>query len=89
MADDEKNQWYYNTVKQRAEYGKISPIEQRMGPYKTKEDAEHAWDIVVDRNAKWMRKTAAGITTASNRPPANRRIPTDHMRFHRDRRTCR
>ena len=44
MADDEKNQWYYNTVKQRAEYGKISPIEQRMGPYKTKEDAEHAWD---------------------------------------------
>lgn len=38
MADDEKNQWYYNTVKQRAEYGKISPIEQRMGPYKTKED---------------------------------------------------
>ena len=53
MADDEKNQWYYNTVKQRAEYGKISPIEQRMGPYKTKEDAEHAWDIVVDRNAKW------------------------------------
>lgn len=53
MADDEKNQWYYNTVKQRAEYGKISPIEQRMGPYKSKEDAEHAWDIVVDRNAKW------------------------------------
>ena len=53
MTDDNKKQWYFNTVKKQAELGMVSPIEQRMGPYKTKEDAEHAWDIVVDRNAKW------------------------------------
>ncbi|MBT1175126.1 hypothetical protein JS530_06385 [Bifidobacterium sp. LC6] len=52
MSDNDK-QWYFNMVKGRAELGPISPIEQRMGPYKTKEDAEHAWDIVADRNAKW------------------------------------
>ena len=53
MTDDNKKQWYFNTVKKQAELGMVSPIEQRMGPYKTKEDAEHAWDIVVDRNARW------------------------------------
>ena len=46
MTDDNKKQWYFNTVKKQAELGMVSPIEQRMGPYKTKEDAEHAWDIV-------------------------------------------
>ena len=48
MTDDNKKQWYFNTVKKQAELGMVSPIEQRMGPYKTKEDAEHAWDIVVE-----------------------------------------
>ena len=43
MTDDNKKQWYFNTVKKQAELGMVSPIEQRMGPYKTKEDAEHAW----------------------------------------------
>ena len=68
MTDDNKKQWYFNTVTEQPELGMISPAshrmgpyrtredaldEQRMGPYKTKEDAEHAWDIVVDRNARW------------------------------------
>mgnify|MGYP003586467547 FL=1 len=53
MTDDNKKQWYFNTVKKQAELGMVSPIEQRMGPYKTKEDAEQAWDIVVDSNARW------------------------------------
>ena len=52
MTDDNKKQWYFNTVKKQAELGMVSPIEQRMGPYKTKEDAEHAWYIVVDRNGR-------------------------------------
>ena len=37
MTDDNKKQWYFNTVKKQAELGMVSPIEQRMGPYKTKE----------------------------------------------------
>ena len=35
MTDDNKKQWYFNTVKKQAELGMVSPIEQRMGPYKT------------------------------------------------------
>ena len=50
MTDDNKKQWYFNTVKKQAELGMVSPIEQRMGPYKTKEDGR--------------RRTGAGRTTA-------------------------
>ena len=32
MTDDNKKQWYFNTVKKQAELGMVSPIEQRMGP---------------------------------------------------------
>ena len=41
MTDDNKKQWYFNTVKKQAELGMVSPIEQRMGPYKTKERDYH------------------------------------------------
>ena len=72
MTDDNKKQWYFNTVKKQAELGMVSPIEQRMGPYKTKEDAEHAWDIVVDRNARWEEENRRwknyGVKPAQARP---------------------
>ena len=42
------------------------------GPYKTKEDAEHAWDIVVDRNARWEEENRRwknyGVKPAQARP---------------------
>ena len=64
--------WDFNTVKKQAELGMVSPIEQRMGPYKTKEDAEHAWDIVVDRNARWEEENRRwknyGVKPAQARP---------------------
>lgn len=72
MTDDNKKQWYFNAVKKQAELGMVSPIEQRMGPYKTKEDAEHAWDIVVDRNARWEEENRRwknyGVKPAQARP---------------------
>ena len=44
----------------------------RTGPYKTKEDAEHAWDIVVDRNARWEEENRRwknyGVKPAQARP---------------------
>jgi hypothetical protein len=51
-----EKQWYFNTVAGKAEFGPLSPIDQRMGPYASKEDAERAWDIVKERNAKWERQ---------------------------------
>ena len=47
MAD---KQWYFNMVTGQPEYGMISPDSQRMGPYRTRQDALDAWKIVKERN---------------------------------------
>ena len=46
-------QWYFNSVTQQPEFGPVSPIAQRMGPYATREDALKAWQIVEERNKEW------------------------------------
>lgn len=46
-------QWYFNTTTQRAELGPQSPVSERMGPYATREEALHAWQIVRERNKAW------------------------------------
>ncbi|MFT8703949.1 hypothetical protein [Bifidobacterium aquikefiricola] len=54
MADEHKDQlWYFNTVKQEAEQGRISPVSDRMGPYQTQEEAMNAWKIFNERNKQW------------------------------------
>ncbi|WEV63490.1 hypothetical protein [Bifidobacterium sp. ESL0732] len=59
MADDNQNtnddnkQWYFNTVTGKPELGKLSPVGQRSGPYKSRKDAEDAWKIVKERNLIW------------------------------------
>ncbi|BDR54758.1 hypothetical protein KIMH_08690 [Bombiscardovia apis] len=50
---DQVNEWYFNTSSGQAEQGKLSPLEQRMGPYPSKEAAEQAWKIAQQRNKKW------------------------------------
>lgn len=55
MAGEE---WYFNTVTGEPELGKISPISRRMGPYRSREEALKAWDIVRERNRKWDRQDA-------------------------------
>lgn len=52
-------QWYVNTRTGKPELGMISPMNQRMGPYATYEDAMHAKDIVEERNALWDAQTKA------------------------------
>ncbi len=49
---DEK-QWYFNMATEQPELGPLSPINQRMGPYKTRKDALDAWRIVQERNERW------------------------------------
>ncbi|GGI13264.1 hypothetical protein GCM10007377_05090 [Galliscardovia ingluviei] len=48
-----KQQWYFNMRTGKVELGKLSPVTERMGPYASKEDAEHAWQIVQTRNKRW------------------------------------
>ncbi|NEG70158.1 hypothetical protein [Bifidobacterium choloepi] len=50
MGDKE---WYFNTVTGKVELGPQSPMAIRLGPYKTKEEAEKALDIAEERNKEW------------------------------------
>lgn len=50
MAD---KQWYFNMVTGEPELGPLSPVDQRMGPYASKQDALDAWEIVKKRNKAW------------------------------------
>ncbi|MDD6373105.1 MAG: hypothetical protein PUF97_01210 [Bifidobacteriaceae bacterium] len=53
MSEEMKNQWFFNTKTQQPELGPQSPANVRLGPYKTREAALKAWEIVRQRNAKW------------------------------------
>ncbi|WEV73463.1 hypothetical protein OZX74_05860 [Bifidobacterium sp. ESL0798] len=58
MTDNTQNtngdkQWYFNTSTGKPELGKLSPVGQRSGPYKTRKDAEDAWKIAKERNLIW------------------------------------
>ncbi|MBT1172091.1 hypothetical protein JS528_01695 [Bifidobacterium sp. MA2] len=52
MADQGK-QWYFNIRTGEPELGPKSPIEQRMGPYRSREDALDAWRIFQERETLW------------------------------------
>ena len=45
-----KKKYYFNIKTFRVEEGKLSPWNERMGPYKTREDAQKALEIVKYRN---------------------------------------
>lgn len=48
----EKN-WYFNIRTHQAEYGRISPLQDVIGPYATKEEALKALSTVAKRDKKW------------------------------------
>lgn len=45
--------WYYNLETREVEKGLVSDWTKRIGPYPTREAAEHALDIAASRNATW------------------------------------
>ncbi|MEJ4112800.1 hypothetical protein ACGE24_03615 [Corynebacterium kroppenstedtii] len=49
MADD-KQKWYFNAETKEVSQGKKLGWQGRMGPYDSKEDAEHALDRAQARN---------------------------------------
>ena len=48
-----KRKWYFNMVTGEPELGPLSPIDRRMGPYDSREDAMNAWKIVRECNRRW------------------------------------
>ena len=51
--DDTDKQWWYCLRHKTVEQGAVCPAKDRLGPYPSKEDAEHALDTVHKRNEEW------------------------------------
>jgi hypothetical protein len=51
MNDDQS--WWYCLRHQNVEQGAGCPGKDRLGPYATREEAEHALDRVRERNEEW------------------------------------
>ena len=50
MMHREDLKYYYNLETRQVEQGKISSFDNRIGPYDTREEAEHALEIARERN---------------------------------------
>lgn len=51
MAD---GQWWYNTATQQVESDQeVGKAVNRLGPYASREEAEHAMEKVAERNEAW------------------------------------
>ena len=53
MADENEKQWWFCLKDNRVEDTEVCPGKDRLGPYPTREAAEHALDTVRRRNEEW------------------------------------
>ncbi len=47
------SEFYYNTKTKQIEEGNQSPAIELMGPYATREEAQHALENADERNEQW------------------------------------
>ena len=59
MANKEDTQFWFNSRTGAVELGAISPAPDRVGPFETREEAEHAMDTVRENSARWAAEDAA------------------------------
>lgn len=50
MMHREDLKYYYNLETRQVEQGKVSSYDNRIGPYDTREEADHALEIAKERN---------------------------------------
>ena len=58
LADPDDPTWWYNIHTREVEHGRVSPGPDRLGPFKTKEDAARALEIVKQRAREWADEDA-------------------------------
>lgn len=46
-------EYWVNLTSGEVEEGRLSPVANRMGPYATRRDAEHAFEKAAERTALW------------------------------------
>ncbi|MFC6355691.1 SPOR domain-containing protein [Luethyella okanaganae] len=59
MAEDVDHQFWYNLKTGKVEQGYESPSVDRVGPFATRHEAEHAWEKLRANSAKWAEEEAA------------------------------
>jgi hypothetical protein len=59
MSEDVEHQFWYNMKTGEVEQGFLSPAVDRVGPFGTRDEAEHALDILRANSAKWAEEEAA------------------------------
>ncbi|GAB3608006.1 MULTISPECIES: SPOR domain-containing protein [Microbacteriaceae] len=57
--DDMVHKFWYNTKTGQVEQGLKSPLPDRLGPFDTREGAEHAWDKIRENSQRWADEDAA------------------------------
>jgi len=58
MTDDPSNQYWYNLKSGEVEKGYVSASADRVGPFETHEEAEHALEKLRANSAKWAEDDA-------------------------------
>jgi len=51
---DEKPEYWFNLKTLRVEVGKKSPASFRVGPFKTRNEAQSALDTIANRSRIWL-----------------------------------
>ena len=58
-SDDIENKYWYNMKTGAVEQGFVSPAPNRVGPFDTHEEAEHALEKLRENSEKWAEDDAA------------------------------
>jgi hypothetical protein len=59
MSEDPSTQYWYNMKTGEVEKGYVSSVVDRVGPFETHEEAEHALEKLRANSAKWAEDDAA------------------------------
>ncbi|MEU6082959.1 hypothetical protein [Streptomyces sp. NPDC047108] len=52
-AAGKPGEWFYCLEHRKVEEGPECPAKDRMGPYSTRSEAEHAMETAAERNVEW------------------------------------
>ncbi|KZX21879.1 SPOR domain-containing protein [Rathayibacter tanaceti] len=59
MADGDANSWWYNLTTGSVEQGFVSPSVDRVGPFSSRQEAEHALERLHENSRAWAEEDAA------------------------------
>jgi len=58
IQQDAEHKYWYNMKTGQVEQGFLSPAPNRVGPFDTREEAEHALEKLRENSAKWAEEDA-------------------------------